>query len=331
MVDLYIARLRAEGKTVESYQPDHGPHGFYLSRPVIPETAEAARRTVAFFKHQFGEDRAVSQYVYKTVGQRTLSLTVDYPPGWNSTDKRPGIVFFFGGAWTIGSPAQFKPQSEYFAQRGLVCIRPDYRLRTKDNVELDKCVEDAFSAMRWVRGHAAQLGMDPNRIVAAGGSAGGHLAACSFFAEGISSPGDDVSISPKPDALLLYNPVLNLIALRGGKDTDKLVSKLDDATLKRLSPAFLVSKETPPTLFIDGTKDRFNAEIREFVKQSKLLGAPVDAEYSEGQPHGFFNQSPWMEKTTAEADEFLRRIGYLNDDPKVPLPTRAPKEGPMEN
>jgi endo-1,4-beta-xylanase len=54
MIDLYVARLRAVGKQVETYQPDHGPHGFYFGRPEIPETQEAARRAVDFFKRQFG-------------------------------------------------------------------------------------------------------------------------------------------------------------------------------------------------------------------------------------------------------------------------------------
>lgn len=263
---------------------------------------------------------AQAQYVYKAVGERKLTLDLDYPPDWKPADKRPAIVFFFGGG---GTPGQFKPQAEYFAKRGLVCARADYR-DYRDGVKLDKRVEDAISAMRWVRSHAAQLGIDPNRIVASGSSSGGHLAACTFFAEGINAPDDDKSVSPKPNAMVLYNPDLNLITLRRNDAANPpALAGMDDAILKRISPFFHVCKEAPPTLFIDGTKDQFNPEIREFVQKSKSLGAPVEACFTEGQPHGFFNQPPWLGITTEEVDEFLCRIGYLGQEPKVPLPTRA--------
>lgn len=185
---------------------------------------------------------AQPQFVYKTVGERKLMLDLDYPPGWKPADKRPAMVFFFGGGWTQGTPNQFTPQAKYFAKRGLVCVRADYRLRGKDSVQIDKCVEDARSAMRWVRSHAAQLGIDPNRIVAAGGSAGGHLAACTFFAGEINAPNDDQSISPQPNAMVLYNPVLDLVKLRGNK-YHSLVADMDDTVLKQISPSFHVTKE----------------------------------------------------------------------------------------
>ena len=54
-----------------------------------------------------------------------------------------------------------------------------------------------------------------------------------------------------------------------------------------------------------------------------IVGAPVEACYTEGQPHGFFNHSPWLEKTTKQMDDFLVQIGYLAKEPVVPLPSRS--------
>jgi acetyl esterase/lipase len=274
------------------------------------------------------DQRPQERIVYKTIGQRQLALDMSYPPDWKRGDKRPAIIFFFGGGWTAGSPGQFRPQAEYLAKRGMVCARADYRLRVKDSVTVDQCVEDAMSAMRWLRGHAAQLGVDPNRIVAAGGSAGGHLAACTFFAEGVGAK-DDPAISPKPNALILYNPVLNVSALKETGKFSKLVDGMDEKTMKGISPFFLASKDAPPTLFIDGTEDVFNPEIREFIKKCTDLGAPkVEGYFVEGQPHAFFNRAPWQENTALRADEFLRSIGYLKDEPKAVFQSQPAGEGP---
>jgi len=53
IIATYVAKLRAAGKQVETYEPDNGPHGFYFGRPELPESKEAAQRAVAFFKQQF--------------------------------------------------------------------------------------------------------------------------------------------------------------------------------------------------------------------------------------------------------------------------------------
>jgi len=247
---------------------------------------------------------------YKTTPTRDLTLTLNKPADWKPTDRRPAIVFFFGGGWTKGAPDQFKPQAEHFAQRGLVCLRADYRLISRDKILPDACVEDAISAMRWVRAHAAALGIDPARIVAAGGSAGGHLAACTATVDTINAPTDDKTISPKPNALILYNPVVDLpaAAKASTKDTFAGMETLD---LGRISPMQLLTKTQPPTLLLDGTADQFNAQIRAFESKCKTLGVQIEAQYYQDQRHGFFNKQPWQDKTTAAADAFLVRLGYL--------------------
>ena len=122
---------------------------------------------------------------YKMVGDTKLNLYIYYPPGHKATDKRAAIVFFFGGGWTNGSPGQFEQHCKHLASRGMVAMTADYRVASRQQVKAVSCVADAKSAIRYVRKEAARLGVDPNRIVAGGGSAGGHIAACTGVDSGI--------------------------------------------------------------------------------------------------------------------------------------------------
>jgi acetyl esterase/lipase len=262
-------------------------------------------------------DTGKPSYVYKAVGERQLKVDVLYPPDWKEADKRPGIVFFSGGAFRSGGTAQFRPQAEYFAKRGMVTVRAEYRDSTKDKVNVDTCLRDALSAMRWVRKNAGRLGVDPDRIVSSGGSAGGYLASAVCTVEGFDDPQDDLSVSPKPNAMVLFNPVVDfpssqqaMTILGGAKDL-----------AERLSPLGHLKKGLPPTLIMLGSEDPFYGQVDKFVTKGKELGARVEREVYDGQPHAFFNRSPWLEKTALRADDFLRSIGYLAEEPKAEPPT----------
>jgi acetyl esterase/lipase len=255
-------------------------------------------------------------FTYKKTKQADLEMVVHFPPGWKDSDKRPAIVFFFGGGWTEGSIHQFEPQASYLASRGMVAARADYRVKSRHGVTPNECVEDAKSAVRWLRQNAVKLGVDPNRIVAAGGSAGGHIAACTALTPGLEADGEDTAISSMPNALVLFNPVLRfdglppLMAMIGN----------DEAVGKAISPTLHLKKDSPTTMIFFGTTDRLKAMGDEFMKRSRELGHRAELFTAERQSHGFFNRSPWQERTTYRMDEFLVSLGYLNGQPTIKLP-----------
>jgi len=175
-----------------------------------------------YVRRVIGQDRAyppdmpgAKVETYKTVGDTRLNLYIYTPEGWQPSDKRPAAVFFFGGGWTNGSPRQFLEQCKYLASRGMVAMAADYRVASRNQVKAVECVKDAKSAIRYVRKNAARWGIDPQRIVAGGGSAGGHLAAACGTIVGFEEADEDKSISAKPDALLLFNPALVLAPIEG--------------------------------------------------------------------------------------------------------------------
>ena len=121
-------------------------------------------------------------YVYKQVDGVNREMEIYFPKGHDDSKKAvPGIILFHGGGWGGGSRVAFSYQCNYFASRGMVAATVTYRLRTKeDQAALTEgqstkrvCIPDVKSAIRWFKQHAKELGVDPNRIVAGGGSAGG--------------------------------------------------------------------------------------------------------------------------------------------------------------
>jgi len=254
----------------------------------------------------------VKTMTYKTIGDRELKIHIHYPPGWKASDTRPAIIFFFGGGWTSGTVGQFEPQAEYFAGRGLVAARADYRVKSRDGVTPDKCVEDARSAVRWMRRNAKELGIDPQKLIASGGSAGGHLAACMMIRNSVEAAGDDLSISTIPQAMVLFNPVLNF-------DHEQMIGRIngDKQLARKISPTLHLDKNSPPALILFGTADRLKVFGDEYWQKAEALGVRADKYLAEGQGHGFFNRSPWTERTLIAADKFLASLGFLKGEPTI--------------
>lgn len=245
--------------------------------------------TVSHAKTTATEDTLVPDeiVVYKKVNDTKLSLHVFNPKGHKATDKVPVIVFFFGGGWTGGTPKQFYEQSRYFAQRGIVGISAEYRVNKVHGTTPFDAVTDAKSAIRWVRQNAKELGVDPTKIVAAGGSAGGHLAVCTGLIEGFEAADEDVAISSKPNAMMLYNPVLDTTEKGYG------MKKVGEERKTDISPNHHIKSGGVPTIVFHGTADKTvpfeNAE--RFDRLMKEAGNDSRLEPYEGKGHGFFNGS----------------------------------------
>jgi len=257
----------------------------------------------------------VKTFTYKTVGDRELKIHIHYPAGWEAGDSRPGIIFFFGGGWTGGRIEQFLPQAEYLAGRGIVAARADYRVKSRDGVTPDKCVEDARSAIRWMRKNAEKLGIDPKKLIASGGSAGGHLAACTMIPKSVEADGDDLSISTIPQAMVLFNPVLSF-------ENEQMLKRLngDEQLAKKISPTRYLDENSPPAIILFGTNDRLKIFGDEYWKKAEALGVRADEFLAEGQGHGFFNRSPWTERTLVAVDKFLASLGFLTGEPTIEVP-----------
>ena len=253
--------------------------------------------------------------IFKTVGITPQTMLVDKPADWKPGDKRPAIVLFFGGGWVGGTVKQFERHSTYLASRGMVGIRVDYRvIPDGDKGPPVMCVEDAKSAMRYVYSHAAELGIDPDRIAAGGGSAGGHLAAFTGLVDGLDDPNDDLKVPCKPKALVLFNPVFDNGPGQWGNERV-------GARYLEFSPAHHVAKGAPPTIVFLGEKDDLIPVqvVKDFESKMKAVGSRCEVHFYPGVGHGFFNKPNFYTQTMIEADKFLASLGWIKGEPTLAL------------
>lgn len=253
---------------------------------------------------------------YKVIDRVELKMTLRYPPNFKKNKTYPTIIFYFGGGWNGGTTEQFKPQAEYFASRGMITVLADYRVKSRHNTTPYESVADAKSTIRFLRQHAKELNIDTEKIAASGGSAGGHLAAACGNCPGLDEPGEDLSISSKANALVLFNPVFD-------NGPDGFVHERMGERWQEISPAHNIKKGAPPTIVFLGKEDHLiPVSIAENYKaKMNEVGSRCDLFLYEGEGHGFFNESKkdgvYYQKTVHETDLFLKSLKYLKGKPTL--------------
>lgn len=255
--------------------------------------------------------QAQETFLYKQLDTTQLFMEVYYPEQMNPQESYPAMIFFFGGGWNSGSKVQFEHQAAYFTKRGLVCFLVDYRTKNANQTSPYESVKDAKSAMRYLRENASKFHIAPDKIIASGGSAGAHLAAATALIEDYNESTDKLEISPVPNALILFNPVIDNGP--GGYGYERIGDQY-----KNFSPLHNIKSGAPPTLFLLGTNDNLvpvvTAQYYQMVMEK--VGSRCDLILYQDQPHGFFNYTnfEYYKKTVQASDDFLQSLGYLQKD-----------------
>jgi len=243
--------------------------------------------------------------IYKHVGEIELKLWHMPPKVATRNQPTPAMVFYYGGGWRARNITHFRRQGEELAALGMHVFLPDYRAWKAYGGSPFDCVEDAKSAMRYIRLNADDFKIDPNRIAAGGGSAGGHLAAACALVPELNAP-DDPDISARPDALILFNPVYD----NGpeGYGYNRIKDRWPE-----ISPLHHINSNAPPNIVFLGTEDELIPVETGQAWQAKMKAANVRSELYlyEGRGHGFFNGGKEYTDTIEKMTEFLRSLGYI--------------------
>lgn len=249
--------------------------------------------------------------LYKQIDSTELYMRIFYPSSIGVKKiNYPAILFFHGGGWINGSLYQLKPHAEYFSQRGVVSILVEYRVKNKHKTSPFESLKDAKSAVRFVKKNAVKLRIDTTKIVTAGASSGGHLAAATALIDGYNEYTDDMSIDASPDALILFNPVVDNGP--GGYGYNRI-----DEEYKDFSPIHNLKQGAPPTILFLGTDDVLIPveTLKYYQKVMEKVGSRCELFLYEGQAHGFFNHRnfEYYKKTVSKADKFLQSINFLSN------------------
>ena len=257
----------------------------------------------------YGQGIIADTVIYKVVSERPLIAEV-----LRSTEVQsasPAILFYFGGGWISGSIDHLRPQAQYLAKQGMICILVDYRTASSHGTTPFASLEDATDAMQYFYRNADEYLIDTNRIVAAGGSAGGQLAAATALCAAYS----DASFIPK--ALILYNPVIDNGP--GGYGHERIGAAYPD-----FSPIHNIRKGAPPTLFMLGDSDNLIPVSTGYRYKEKMdsIGSRCELLIYSNQTHGFFNphNSKYFQETLFQSHLFLYQEGFIRNPPEISRP-----------
>lgn len=257
--------------------------------------------------------------VYSSLGSRELHLDLFLPK--EDAGPFPAVVYIHGGAWSGGNKSAFQRQAAYMATKGYVGACMEYRL--SGEARYPAAVHDSKAAVRWLRANAARYRIDPKRVGAAGGSAGGHLVAflgTTGDRKEFEGQGGNPGVSTRVRAVAAFNPVLDMTVARmrdsAVSASSALVKFLGATYAERpelyaeASPTTHVSRESAAFLFLHGTGDTtvpYQQSV-EMMKKLKEAGVYADLFSAEDARHGFFNSPPWYEPTLKRMEEFFNQF-----------------------
>jgi acetyl esterase/lipase len=230
----------------------------------------------------------------------------------DTSERRPGVVFIHGGGWAGGCATFHARQCAALAEQGYVTAAIDYRVAPA--VRWPDPLLDCKRAVRWLRANHGRFGLDPERIVVAGGSAGGHLAAMVALTPGRWEPDDAPAVSSAVCGAVLWYPCVDMAGLLAHPDAPPMVEaflgSLDESLLREASPLTHVHGGAPPVLTMTGSVDPLTtvADIRHFHAALDAHGVTNRLRVFEAADHGFDFYPDGWEAGFAEMSGFLGEL-----------------------
>ncbi|MEO2035383.1 MAG: alpha/beta hydrolase [Planctomycetaceae bacterium] len=254
---------------------------------------------------------------YGNSGNRPLLLDLYSPKG--AETAVPGVIFVHGGSWKHGKKEDYRVYAIHFARLGYVVASVQYRLSKE--APFPAAIHDVKAAVRYMRAEADSIGVDPDRIALAGGSAGGHLSMMVAYSADVPELDGDSGhsgVSSQVQCVVnLYGPTdMTTEYVQNISTTNTAVSDFFEGTYEQQpdsyaagSPLKYVTSDDPPTLILHGTVDTLVPINQADLLATKLaeVGVPYIYDRLPGWPHSMDVAKPVNERCRWYMERLFQR------------------------
>jgi acetyl esterase/lipase len=251
------------------------------------------------------------EIVYSKINDRELHLDAYYG---NASAKRPAIVILHGGGWKSGNKSQMETFAQEMASKGFSCFTIEYRLSPE--VKYPAAIFDVKKAIRYIKNNAVQFHVDTTKIAILGCSSGGQMAALIGTTNNDSRFEDKDTNHKITSTVQAIIDIDGILAFKHPESQEGTVAGLwlggsyeeKPKIWKQASALTHTDKNTPPTLFINSSKERFHAGRENMIAVLNQYKIYNEVKTIENSPHSFWFLNPWFEETVTYTAQFLNKI-----------------------
>lgn len=260
---------------------------------------------------QYSNIKEKKEIVYSEISDRKLRLDAYF---CDTKTQNPAIVILHGGGWKSGDKTQMEIFAQEMASKGFSCFTIEYRLSPE--VKYPTAIFDVKKAIRYIKTNAVQFNANPTKIAILGCSSGGQMAALIGTTNNNSFFEEEEKHNKVTSTVQAIIDVDGILAFKHPESKEGTVAGLwlggsyeeKPEIWKQASALTHTDKNTPPTLFINSSIDRFHAgrdDMIAILNQHKIYN---EVKTIKNSPHSFWFLNPWFDETVTYTAQFLNKI-----------------------
>lgn len=260
---------------------------------------------------QYSNIKEKKEIIYSEISGRKLRLDAYF---CSNNTQNPAIVIIHGGGWKSGNKSQMEIFAQEVASKGFSCFTIEYRL--SQEAKYPTAIFDVKKAIRYIKANAAQFNVNPSKIAILGCSSGGQMAALIGTTNNNSHFEEKEKNNKTSSAVQAIIDIDGILAFKHPESKEGEIAGLwlggsyeeKPEIWKEASALTHTDKNTPPTLFINSSKERFHAGRDDMIAILNKYKIYNEVKTIENSPHSFWFPNPWFDETVTYTTQFLNKV-----------------------